>query len=307
MEQKNSKHEYEKRIHKVLSYIDSKIDTKIDITALAEVARFSPYHFHRLFSALTGETVGNYLRRRRVERAALKLISQPNVKILDLALSVGFGSAEAFARAFKAQFESSPTQWLKNNNTEARREAIHKINSKMSQVLPFLNCDHEFNKQSLLNSITIIERKPVEIAYFRHRGPYIGGIAKFWQEVYRPWAIANQLGPHHARYGIAHDDPNITDEAVCIYDACAEIAAERPLKGEALRGTIPGGKYAVAIFNDSMANIAHAWTAILGNWLPPSGWQLDNRPSFEYTPSGAGIDPNTGKAKCELCIPVTKL
>ena len=70
---------------------------------LAEVAHFSPFHFHRLFSAWMGETLGDYLRRRRVEVAAMRLVAQPRVTVLQTALSVGFGSAEAFTRAFKAR------------------------------------------------------------------------------------------------------------------------------------------------------------------------------------------------------------
>ncbi len=68
------------------------------------MAHFSPFHFHRLFAAWTGETLGDYLRRRRVEQAALRLRSQPRLSVLEAALGVGFGSGEAFARAFRQHF-----------------------------------------------------------------------------------------------------------------------------------------------------------------------------------------------------------
>src|SRR4029077_8321665 len=88
---------------------------------LAEVAHFSPFHFHRLFAAWMGATLGDYLRRRRVELAAMRLLSQPRLAVLSAALSVGFGSGEAFARAFKARFGCSPSAWREQHG--AGREA----------------------------------------------------------------------------------------------------------------------------------------------------------------------------------------
>src|SRR5262249_30695343 len=82
--------DYERRMHNVVEYIDRHLDRPLDLPALADVAHFSPFHFHRLFSAWMGERVGDYLRRRRVEIAAVRLSSQPRVAILDVALAVGF-------------------------------------------------------------------------------------------------------------------------------------------------------------------------------------------------------------------------
>jgi AraC family transcriptional regulator len=92
---RNSLSEYEKRMHRVLEYIDKHLDQPLDLGTLAEVAHFSPFHFHRLFSAWMAETLGDYLRRRKIEVAAMRLVAQPRVPVLHIALSVGFGSAEA--------------------------------------------------------------------------------------------------------------------------------------------------------------------------------------------------------------------
>src|SRR4029077_17942250 len=104
MSSRGSRTEYEKRMHKVLEHIDRHLDQPLDLATLAEVAYFSPFHFHRLFAAWMGETLGDYLRRRRVELAAMRLLSQPRLRVLNAALSVGFGSGEAFSRAFKGRF-----------------------------------------------------------------------------------------------------------------------------------------------------------------------------------------------------------
>jgi AraC family transcriptional regulator len=70
---------------------------------------------------------------------------------------------------------------------------------------------------------------------------------------------------------------------------------------------VPGGKYAVASFKGTVAEIAPAWASVLRDWLPGSGMQLDSRPCFEYYPREAAYGPQTGVFDCEICIPVTPL
>jgi AraC family transcriptional regulator len=103
----------------VVEHIDRHLDDKLDLATLADVAHFSPFHFHRLFHALTGEPLGDYIRRRRLEMAAVRLRSQPDDTVLQIALGVGFGSAESFSRAFRARFSASPSQWRKSKRGQA--------------------------------------------------------------------------------------------------------------------------------------------------------------------------------------------
>ncbi|MEO6995520.1 MAG: AraC family transcriptional regulator, partial [Lacunisphaera sp.] len=79
--------EYERRLHKALAYIDAHLDESLDLSRLAGIAAFSPFHFHRIFTAHVGETFGTYLTRRRVEQAAARLASQPRLSVLTVALS----------------------------------------------------------------------------------------------------------------------------------------------------------------------------------------------------------------------------
>ena len=132
--------------------------------------------------------------------------------------------------------------------------------------------------------VTLIDRKPATVAYLRHLGPYGEPIARFWQETYVPWAVMNNLGKDHARYGIAHDDPSITAPEQRRYDACAEVSPDFMTTGGALKTTVPGGKYAVLRFKGTVEQVGEAWVALLRDWLPSSGLQLDARPCFEYYP-----------------------
>jgi AraC family transcriptional regulator len=311
MASQDSRSEYESRIHRVLAHIDAHLDEPLSLATLAEVAHFSSYHFHRLFSAWMGETVGDYVRRRRVELAAMRLVAQPRTRVLNIALSVGFGSAEAFTRAFNSRFGCSPTAWRELQSAQRQAKSNSgQAKSKRGQARQAAGAEHEISRNHNAEhtmKVTLIDRQPATVAYFRHLGAYGEPIARFWQDTYVPWAVMNKLGANHARYGISHDDPGITEPAQCRYDACAEVPPDFVATGGARKAIIPGGTYAVLHFNGTADQAGEAWAALLRDWLPSSGLQLDARPCFEYYPQNAACDANTGAFECELCMPVVPL
>lgn len=294
--------EYERRMHRVLAHIDAHLSEPLDLTRLADVAHFSPYHFHRLFAAWMGETLGDYLRRRRVEIAGVKLLSQPRLTVLRVALDVGFGSSEAFSRAFKSHFGRSPSGW----------RADRRVPAQVS------NLDHDGGRAASNNGacanhtstdalpVKIVVRGPAQVVYLRHIGPYGPPVYRFWAEEVRPWIVANGL-LDRPRYGIGHDDPSITDPARCRYDACAEAPAGFKASGRSFSGALPGGRYAVLPFRGKVAEVELAWTRLLRDWLPSSGLQLDGRPCYEYYPPGVTDAAGTGVFTCDICIPVANL
>lgn len=155
-------------------------------------------------------------------------------------------------------------------------------------------------------NVRIVDRPPVTVACLRHLGPYGEPISRFWGQAYFPWAVAHDLLGHE-RYGVSHDDPGIAAPEQCRYDACAEVAANFVPAGGAFLSTLPGGRYAVMSFRGSAAQVIDAWTALLRDWLPSSGLQLDARPCFEHYPIDAACDSDSGEFACEICIPVAPL
>ena len=115
--------------------------------------------------------------------------------------------------------------------------------------------------------VKIIDRSPVRVAYLRHVGPY--GQPLSWQEVVYPWLATNDL----------LDQPP----------------------------TIPGGRYAVTEFRGTAMEIGETWSALLRDWLPSSGMQLDSRPCFEYYPTDRKYDAGSGAFGCDIVIPVVPL
>jgi AraC family transcriptional regulator len=298
---------YADRMHRVTAYVDQHLDQFLELETLAEVAHFSPFHFHRLFSALMGETLGAYLRRRRCEVAATRLLAQPKVSVLQIALGVGFGSAEAFTHAFGVRFGCSPTTWRLQQAAE--RAAIsnpNQVNSKHDQDQRHDTTENRApTKPEPSMKVQIVERQPTPIAYLRYVGPYGSPVGTFWQTHAYPWmATYGLIG--QPRYGISHDDPRVTAPEQCRYDAGCEIPAQAAL-GDAHRTILPGGQYAALSFKGVVSEFEPAWDALLRDWLPSSGLQLDNRPMFEYYPKDASYDPATGVLECQLCVPVMPL
>jgi AraC family transcriptional regulator len=300
---RRSEAEYQRRLHAVIEYIDRHLPENLDLATLAGVAHFSAFHFHRLFHALTGEPIGDYIRRRRLETAALRLRSQPGLAVLEVALGVGFGSTEAFARAFRMRFGCTPTAWRKSKHDQSARKA--------GQALRFERRKNggTSKKETAMKAnmkVRNVDREPVHVAYLRYTGPVGAAIGTFWMATVAPWMGTNNLYGRD-RFGISLDDPSVTRDANIRYDACVASPAGEVLTGNPQRKVIPGGKYAAMYYKGTGADIGPAWDALLRDWLPKSGMQLDSRPFFEHYPTNGEYDPKTGAFSCELCVPVASL
>ena len=296
---RRSQAEYQKRMHAVIEYIDRHLDEELDLATLAGVAHFSAFHFHRLFRALTGEVLGDYLRRRRLEVAATRLRAQHGVPVLQIALGVGFGSAEAFARAFRARFQCSPTQWRNSKRDQMPRKDDQASKNATRKT------GGSIQKEFAMN-VKLIDREPVRVAYLRHTGRYGPSIGTFWMKTVAPWMGTNNLFGRE-RFGISLDDSTVTRPERCRYDACVQSPEGEVLAGDPQHKEIPGGKYACLPFEGTSAEIGAAWDRLLRDWLPRSGLQLDARPFFEHYPVDGRYDPKTGRFSCNLCVPVAVL
>lgn len=152
--------------------------------------------------------------------------------------------------------------------------------------------------------IQILERQAVKVAYWRYTGPAGQPIGRFWRAIVVP-----QLADHGLldcpRYGVAVDNPMNTAPEKCRYDACVELPRGLEISGVE-QTTIPGGRYAVAHFKGTSAEIGAAWDEFIGTALSSHADSMDSgRPAFECYPRGACFDPKTGIFACELCLPLS--
>lgn len=296
------RHTYVARINRVTDHIDSHLAEPLDLATLASVAHFSAWHFHRVFQAMTGETLADRVRRRRLEVAATRLLLVPPEPVLAIALDVGFGSAAVFTRAFGAHFGVTPTAWRRGGSrawAEQRRVELGKIHQAERTVPPAAGDERI--------KVVLKTLAPARVAFLRHVGPYgSSAITRTWRR-FAAWCDPQGLmQPRRRMYGIAHDNADLTPPEQCRYDACIEVdAGFRPAREIGVQ-ELRGGRYACIDFQGTAAEIHAAWVQLC-DWLPDSGYQADDAPPVEVYGMDLALDAQTGAFSCALCMPVRPL
>jgi AraC family transcriptional regulator len=152
----SGKQEYAERIRAVLNYIDTHLAEEMSVETLAGVACFSVFHFHRLFTAMMGESLSAYIRRLRLEWAANNLEAYREMSVTEIALNCGFSSSATFARAFKQHFGLSASAWRntsgKNRQTKSKTgqaqskpgkdslpDSLYAVADRIPRVYPWMN------------------------------------------------------------------------------------------------------------------------------------------------------------------------
>jgi AraC family transcriptional regulator len=297
--------EYEQRVNRVLDHIRAHLADELSLETLAQVAAFSPFHFHRIFKAMTGENLRELIQRTRLEGAASRLRYDAGADILVVALDHGFSSASAFTRAFKERFGMTPSAWREDRNLRTADRKPCTAPDPVGALQGSSSASHAGEED--LMKVTIQNLPAYHVAYFRNLGPYGAGgnIPETWQKLSR-WAQARDLWTaDRLCIGIALDDPMVTEPAKCRYDACIVIPAGYQADGGVNVADVPGGKHATAEFRGSSLDIGRAWMELYGRWLPESGYQPDNT-CFELY-KGEAWDGKTDAFRCDLCVPVRPL
>ena len=313
------------RIQRVVDHIDAHLAAPLDLATLAAIAHVSPWHFHRVFQASTGETLADRVRRRRLEIAAARLLTQPPATALSIALDVGFASAEVFTRAFRQHFGVTPTAWRRGayrDWAESRRLELRKIHQDVRKThqavadalrddgatVPMMTKGIDMSPTSTELTIEMQTLPASRVAYLRHTGPYGDpAIGRLWQR-FAAWAQAsNLLDGRHAVFGLSRDNPDITAADRCRYDACVVVDAGFKASGEIGVQEFSGGLHACTPFKGTGATIHRAWMQLFAEWLPASPFQPDDRPCVELYGTDPSVDPKTGEFSCLLCLPVRAL
>lgn len=323
--QKKTNNEYLKRVNRVLDYLDDHYSEAMNLEQLAQLANFSPYHFHRIFKSITGEPLNRYIQRIRLEKAAASLIYQPETPVSDIAFLCGFNASSAFSRAFKDHFAVSATQWRQGAYEEFSKN--RKVNSKSD------HSDSNRWQMSLLSSMYIdpsnhhscwtismqdkrnikveVRHMPdITVAYIRHIGEFIGETEK-WAGLFQrlvTWASARDLikCPETQFFTVFRDDLNITDFSKFKADVCLSLTEPVKPEGEIGISVIPEGKYATACFEIDGDEYEQAWDMIYREWLPESCYQPDERCCFERYLNDPNQHPEN-KHIIEIFIPVRPL
>lgn len=302
-----SRLEYQTRVNRVVDYIQAHRADDLSLEILAQVAAFSPFHFHRVFKGVTGENLKEFVQRVRLEWAAGALLSRAGADVIEIALDSGFQSASAFARAFKDRFGMTATEWRGGGFAQWSKERQADRNPRQADRKPCDAPDDDDGHAADMN-VTVQNLPAYRVAYLRHVGPYGAGSAvpDLWMRLMR-WAEPRDLWtPDRIAVGIAHDDPKITAPEKCRYDAGLVVPAGTAADGPVTIVELRAGKYACAPFTGTGADIGAAWDRVFSVWMPRSGYQPDDGPFLELY-RGDAWDLRTGVVRCDLCTPVRPL
>lgn len=313
MQETKSKKEYLARINKAIDYINNNIKEDLNLLKIAKVACFSPYHFHRIFKWIIWETLNNYIKRIRLEKAGFMLSNNPNYSITEIAFLCGFAWSQTLSRDFKKHFNVTPSEFKKNRSSK-----IWNINSKIwedfsNSFVYSINGWPEKSLYSYINKIMNVEIKnlpSMHVAYVRHIGPYKWN-EKLFEWLFnklcsRAWA-RNLFNADTKMLSAYYEDPSITDESKLRLDVCCTIPKDTEVDWEIGKQDLPSWKYAVARFEiTDPKEYEIAWNTIFKDWLPWSWYQPDDRPSLEIYLNDPQTDPE-GKQILDICVPVKPL
>lgn len=229
------------RMLRVLVYIQNHLDEELPLDKLAAVAHFSPFHFHRIFRGMVGESVAEHVRRLRIERAAFHL-KVGEKSVTHIALDAGYETHEAFTRAFRSRFDQSPTQFRQTHKALRLPDSPAGVHfapdGKLNSFTPLTTGDATMD-------IRLEKLEPKRVAFMRHTGPYTG-VGPTWAKLCAWAGPKGLIGPNFAAIGMCHDDPEVTPPDKIRYDACMVVGDQVEAEGDVGIQTIPGGDYVVA-------------------------------------------------------------
>lgn len=145
-----------KKIEHVCEYIEHNLDSPLNLELLSEVACYSKFHFHRVFKAITGLSVQQYVLYLRLRRASFRISFEKNVNLSDIGYEAGFDSPEAFSRAFKREVGQLPSEFRQNADWENWNLRLKKKQAR-------------FQKRHNMK-IEVVEFPEIQIAYLSHIG-----------------------------------------------------------------------------------------------------------------------------------------
>ena len=250
------KNTYKETMFKVLNEIEGNLEY-VEIEDLIKISGYSYFHFHRIFLGCTGESIKKYIKRLRMQEAALKLQLKQG-SITSIAMNSGFNTPSSFNKAFKNMFSCSPSAYIKESN-------------RFLQDI------------KMIKPIKIEEINEFEVYSLRHLGDYMKCDSS-WEKLIYFGVINNILDDHTRCFGITYDDPDVVDINKLRYDACIEKNKDVVLKNDIKILTMGGGTYAKFLHKGSYKSLAATYISIYGSWIQENNIELRNEaPIEEYT------------------------
>ncbi|MGF1908162.1 AraC family transcriptional regulator [Vibrio kasasachensis] len=295
--------DYQKRLVPVIRYLEKHFNQPLNLPEVAALANFSPYHFHRTFKAVQGETLADFIRRLRLQAAADELFKSKR-PVLNIALEFGFSSSQSLAKAFQQHFGVTPTAFRDCDDYSEFSELTRnsKIGHSLRKIGNEVDAGNPYTGSELFTWSTAMETQHFEpsiLAYVRVTGPYGVGYEEPSGRLYQ-WAGMKGLAGNSCIF-IYHDNPEITPNDKCRTDICLMVPEGTEVPSGIELQDFPGGQYAVMRQQITGFNLySKAWDDLMGKVIE-SGIESDDRPCFELYHS---FDPQTQHADVSFCTAI---
>jgi AraC family transcriptional regulator len=273
--------DYVEAVNRAIDHVVQGLDRPLRLEDVARVAGFSPFHFHRVFRSLVGETLRHFVKRVRLERALFLIAHDRGRSLTDVALSSGFSSSADFSRSFKQRYGVPPSaidiDVMRAHGRERLQRVVETPDGRYSleRLPPGENPD---GFEVLLRDLPART-----VAYIRVLNPYasIDGVRG---AAARLLAWAEERGLADGQWlGYQWEDPEIVPLEQCRYDIAVEVdpAALPREEGEIGRLDFPRMRVAQVEVRGDIELEMRALDWLFGTWLPASGHVPDEQPCFE--------------------------
>ena len=250
----------EKRLLRVLDHIHDNAGGDLSLDTLSDIAAMSRFHWHRVFRAMTGETLAQAVRRIRMHRASYLLV-MTDTPLPQIAVQVGMPNASSFRRLFAEQFSMTPAAFRKRG-----------------ELRPFIR--NQPQETRLMYPVTIRTEAPLRLAAMPHQGAY-HEISRAFQKLSAVMASRDLFRSSGRMVGVFLDDPQSVPVAALRSLAGFEITGNAKIADPLQEITLAAGRHAVLTYTGPYAGLPAAYDQLFGIWLPASGEEPADAPSFE--------------------------
>src|ERR1700678_1538300 len=290
--------EYAQRIDRVIDYLRGNLHRPVKLAELANVACFSEFHFHRIFTAVSGETLNNFTNRLRLEKAA-RLLRYSEQSLTDIALDCGFSSSATFSRAFRSGYDTSPSQFRKSG--EIKKSKICKELFPQDEYgLPM-----SAEEKRAAFPVRLLDIPERQVAYIRVTNAFDLDRVLAAVQTMIEWAKSQDIFSQGILFGMTVDDPHVTPKHLYRYEVC--LASSLPFKcTEGMsKLKMPARRYAVIKVSGDIHKVATAWDYLYRDWLINSAYEPEHAPALEvFLDKESAMDwPHF---ELELCLPIRK-
>lgn len=293
--------DYRQRICRAMNFISENLDREPALEEIARSANFSPYHFHRIFSAVTGETVFGFMRRLRLEWAANRLLSDAREDITSVALGCGFSSSQNFAKAFRARFGTTPSAFRQSKRGNKASNGGEAVSLRVGQDAGMVKWISPQPERKTKMKTEVKEMPAWHVAYARKMGPYGKATAEAAFGELMRWAGPRGLIGKAPMMGMYWDNPEVTAPEQCRNDACLVVPPGTKVDAPIALQDIAGGPYLVCAFDVPTTQFGAAWEEAFRH-LVDKGLECADQPCYELY-----HDDCTGKTcRFDICIPLKK-